>query len=315
MGSKTKRRLTGKTMTENVIETKDLTVYYGKHLGIKDVNLVVKKGEVYGFLGPNGAGKTTTQRTLLDVIRPTSGKATLFGMDSRQQGVEIRKRVGYLPGELALYASMKATEFFDMYEYLRAGNSEKGYWRKLADRLNLDTSRKIREFSRGNKQKVGIVAAFMSLPDLLILDEPTGGLDPLVQQTVLEMVQEVKNDGRTVFFSSHILSEVQTVCDWVGIIRDGQLVETKGVKDLFSQSMKRLSLVFSEMPPASAFNLDGVTEMSRTDQSIMLEVGGNLGQVLATAAQYEVVDIDTHTVTLEEIFLTYYGKGNGGNNG
>jgi ABC-2 type transport system ATP-binding protein len=210
---------------------------------------------------------------------------------------------------------MKATEFIDMYEYLRAGNSEKGYWRKLADRLNLDTSRKIREFSRGNKQKVGIVAAFMSLPDLLILDEPTGGLDPLVQQTVLEMVQEVKNDGRTVFFSSHILSEVQTVCDWVGIIRDGQLVETKGVKDLFSQSIKRLSLVFSEMPPASAFNLDGVTEISRTDQSIMLEVGGNLSQVLATAAQYEVVDIDTHTVTLEEIFLTYYGKGNGGNNG
>lgn len=302
-------------MTENVIETKDLTVYYGKHLGIKNVNLVVKKGEVYGFLGPNGAGKTTTQRALLDVIRPTSGKATLFGMDSRQQGVEIRKRVGYLPGELALYASMKATEFFNMYEYLRAGNSEKGHWRKLADRLNLDTSRKIREFSRGNKQKVGIVAAFMSRPDLLILDEPTGGLDPLVQQTVLEMVQEVKNDGRTVFFSSHILSEVQAVCDWVGIIRDGQLVETKGVKDLFSQSMKRLSLVFSEMPPASAFTFDGVTEISRTDQSIMLEVGGNLSQVLATAAQYEVVDIDTHTVTLEEIFLTYYGKGNGGNNG
>jgi ABC-2 type transport system ATP-binding protein len=212
-------------MTENIIETKDLTVYYGKHRGIKDVNMVVKKGEVYGFLGPNGAGKTTTQRTLLDVIRPTSGKASIFGMDSRAQGVEIRKRVGYLPGELALYASMKATEFFEMYEYLRVGNGGKGYWRELAGRLNLDTSRKIREFSRGNKQKVGIVAAFMSQPDLLILDEPTGGLDPLVQQTVLEMVQEVKNDGRTVFFSSHILSEVQAVCDWVGIIRDGELVE------------------------------------------------------------------------------------------
>lgn len=301
-------------MTENVIETKDLTVYYGQHRGIKDVNLIVKKGEVYGFLGPNGAGKTTTQRVLLDVIRPTSGKASIFGMDSRQQGVEIRKRVGYLPGELALYASMKATEFFEMFEYLRAGNRDKGYWRKLAERLDLDTSRRIREFSRGNKQKVGIVASFMSQPDLLILDEPTGGLDPLVQQTVLEMVLEVKKDGRTVFFSSHILSEVQAVCDWVGIIRDGQLVETKGVKDLFAQSMKRMSLVFSEMPPEGSFKMEGVTEISRTENSLLLEISDNLGQVLATASQYEIVDLDTHTISLEDIFLSYYGKGNGGNN-
>jgi ABC-2 type transport system ATP-binding protein len=301
-------------MTENIIETKDLTVYYGSHRGIKDVNLVVKKGEVYGFLGPNGAGKTTTQRTLLDVIRPTSGKATLFGLDSREQGVEIRQQVGYLPGELALYASMKATDFFEMFEYLRAGTSQKGYWRELAERLNLDINRKIREYSRGNKQKVGIVAAFMSKPDLLILDEPTGGLDPLVQQTVLQMVKEVKEDGRTVFFSSHILSEVQAVCDWVGIIRDGQLVETKGVKDLFAQSIKRLSLVFDEMPPDGSFEIEGVTELSRMDQSLMLEVSDNLAQVLARAAEFNVVDINTHSVTLEDIFLSYYGKGNGGNN-
>jgi ABC-2 type transport system ATP-binding protein len=155
----------------------------------------------------------------------------------------------------------------------------------------------------------------MSRPDLLILDEPTGGLDPLVQQTVLELVREVKADGRTVFFSSHILSEVQAVCDWVGIIRDGQLVETQGVEELFSRQIRRLSLVFPELPPADTFNFEGVTEISRSDQTIMLEVASNLPQVLAAAAQYEAMDIETQNVTLEEIFLAYYGKGNGGNNG
>jgi len=302
-------------MSENVIQTQGLTVYYGKHRGILDVNLLVEKGEVFGFLGPNGAGKTTTQRVLLDVIRPTSGKATIFGMDCREQGVKIRKRVGYLPGELALYAGMKASEFFKMYEYLRAGNGTKGYWRELSQRLNLDTGRKIREFSRGNKQTVGVVAAFMSRPDLLILDEPTGGLDPLVQQTVLEMVREAKADGRTVFFSSHILSEVQAVCDRVGIIRDGQLIETKRVEELVGQRMKRMSLVFPELPPNGAFDLDGVTELSRGDQRLTLEVSANLPQVLETAARYAVEDIETHSVSLEEIFLAYYGKENGGSNG
>lgn len=301
-------------MNENVIETQDLTVYYGKHRGIIDVNLFVEKGEVFGFLGPNGAGKTTTQRVLLDVIRPTSGQASIFGMDCREEGVKIRQRVGYLPGELALYTSMKASEFFETYEYLRAGNGAKDYWRELAERLDLDTGRKIREFSRGNKQKVGVVAAFMSRADLLILDEPTSGLDPLVQQTVLEMVREARDDGRTVFFSSHILSEVQAVCDRVGIIREGRLVETRRVEDLFAQRMKRLSLVFSEPPPADAFQFEGVTEMNRNEQTVTLEVGQNLPQVLVAAAEHGVMDIDTHNVTLEEIFLAYYGKGTGGNN-
>ena len=174
-------------MAENVIETQELSVYYGKHRGIVDVNLTVEKGEVFGFLGPNGAGKTTTQRVLLDVIRPTAGKATIFGLDCQEHGVEQRERIGYLPGELALYANMKASRFFEMVEYLRFKNGKAGYWREVAERLDLDTTRKIREFSRGNKQKVGVVAAFMNQPELLILDEPTGGLDPLVQQTVLEL--------------------------------------------------------------------------------------------------------------------------------
>ncbi len=301
-------------MSEKAIETKGLTVYYGKHRGIEDVDLTVEKGEVFGFLGPNGAGKTTTQRVLLDVIRPTQGRATIFGLDCQEQGVEQRKRIGYLPGELALYTNMKASKFFDMYEYLRSNNGKKGYWRELAQRLDLDTTRKIGNLSRGNKQKVGVVAAFMNRADLLILDEPTGGLDPLVQQTVLEMVRETKADGRTVFFSSHILSEAQAVCDRVGIIREGRLVATRLVGDMIAQRMSRLSLIFSEMPPIGTFDLEGVSELERTDQSILLEVKANLPRVLTIAGQLNVTDIETHKVGLEEIFMTYYSRGNGGNN-
>lgn len=301
-------------MSEKAIETTGLTVYYGKHRGIEDVDLTVEKGEVFGFLGPNGAGKTTTQRVLLDVIRPTQGRATVFGLDCQEQGVEQRKRIGYLPGELALYTNMKAGKFFDMYEYLRSNNGKKGYWRELAQRLDLDTTRKIGNLSRGNKQKVGVVAAFMNRADLLILDEPTGGLDPLVQQTVLEMVRETKADGRTVFFSSHILSEAQAVCDRVGIIREGRLVATRLVGDMIAQRMSRLSLIFSEMPPIGTFDLEGVSELERTDQSILLEVKANLPRVLTIAGQLNVTDIETHKVGLEEIFMTYYSRGNGGNN-
>ncbi|MDQ2690896.1 MAG: ABC transporter ATP-binding protein [Chloroflexota bacterium] len=299
-------------MNERIIETRDLTVYYGKYRGIKNVNLAVERGEAFGFLGPNGAGKTTTQRVLLDVIRPTSGGASIFGMDSRTQGVELRKRVGYLPGELALYKDMRAADFFKMYEFLRGANGVKGYWRDLAKRLDLDVSRKINNFSRGNKQKVGIVAAFMSKPDLLILDEPTSGLDPLVQQTVMEMVREVKAEGRTVFFSSHILSEVQAVCDRVGIIREGELIATQRVEELIAAHLKRLILTFTDLPPSGTFNLEGVTEIAREGKSITLEVRANLPQVLERAARQDIQDIQTQTMNLEEIFLAFYGKGNGG---
>ena len=200
-----------------------------------------------------------------------------------------------------------------MYEYLRKDNKSRGYWRELAERLDLDTSRKISQFSRGNKQKVGVVAAFMDRPDLLILDEPTGGLDPLVQKTVLEIVKETKADGRTVFFSSHILSEVQAVCDRVGIIRDGQLVATQRVEDLFAQRMNRITLIFEGPPPVGDFKFDGVSELEITQQSITLEVRENLPLVLAVASQHNVKDIETHNISLEEIFLTYYSKEEGEN--
>lgn len=301
-------------MTENVIETHGLTVYYGRHRGIKDVELTVKKGEVFGFLGPNGAGKTTTQRVLLDVIRPSKGQAKMFGLDCQKQGVEARKKVSYLPGELSLYDNMKANAFFDMVNSMRGNNGDKAYRNQLCERLNLDTSRKIRNYSRGNKQKVGIVIAFMNNPELLILDEPTGGLDPLVQQTVMELVTEAKEAGKTVFFSSHILPEVQAVCDRVGIIRDGELVTTESVHNLTTQHFKRLRFTFANKPPADAFTQDGVKETSRSELGITLEVYENLGQVMETAVAYGITDIETIPVSLEEIFLAYYGKTKGGNN-
>lgn len=295
-------------MTNPVVETHNLSVYYGRHRGIEDVNLSVEQGEVFGFLGPNGAGKTTTQRVLLDVIHPSGGQAMIFGRDCQKEGVDIRKRIGYLPGELSLYPNMKGMAFLDMLASLHEKALDPAYLRQLFERLDLDPSRRMKEYSRGNKQKIGIVAAFMNKPDLLILDEPTSGLDPLVQQTVMELVQEVKEDGRTVFFSSHILPEVQSVCDRVGIIREGHLVKTERIEALTTQSFKRLHLTLKTVPPADAFSFEGVTETGRYDQTIMLEVRDGLSKVIEIAMPFGIVDIDTPPVTLEEIFLAFYDR-------
>jgi ABC-2 type transport system ATP-binding protein len=299
-------------VADYAIETHGLSVYYGRHRGILDVNLRVEKGEVFGFLGPNGAGKTTTQRVLMDIIRPTAGEARMFGRDCQKESVAARDRVGYLPGELSLYDSMKVREFFEMYFSLQRSNNDPGHWRTLSERLLLDTSRRIGQLSRGNKQKVGVVAAFMNKPDLLILDEPTTGLDPLVQQTVMELVRETNGVGATVFFSSHILPEVQAVCDRVGIIRKGQLVATERVEDLTTQHFKRIRFGFATVPPDDAFTQDGVTVLARDGQGLTLEIHKDLDQVMERAAALGITDIETIPVSLEEIFLAYYGKGNGG---
>lgn len=291
-----------------IIQTHALTMYYGRHRGIIDLNLNVQSGEIFGFLGPNGAGKTTTLRILLDIIRPTSGRATIFGLDCQREGVTIRQRIGYLPGELSLPTTMRGNAYLDMMSALRGRPADPAYRRQLCERLNLDTTRQIREYSRGNKQKLGIVAAFMSQPDLLILDEPTSGLDPLVQQTVLELVREAKAAGHTTFFSSHILSEVQAVCDRVAIIRDGRLVQVERIDALTARPFHRLRLRFDTTPPPDLFALEGVTEISRTDNTIVLEVQRNLPDLLQAAAPYRIIDIETQPVTLEEVFLTYYGN-------
>ncbi len=302
-------------MTDYAIETNGLSVYYGRHRGILDVDLRVEKGDVFGFLGPNGAGKTTTERVLMDVIRPTAGQARIFGKDCQKESVSARESVGYLPGELSLYENLTARRFFKMYYSLQKSKAEPGYWQTLADRLDLDTSRKVREYSRGNKQKVGLVAAFMNRPDLLILDEPTTGLDPLVQQTVMELVREANQAGATVFFSSHVLPEVQAVCDRVGIIREGQLVATERVETLTKQQFKRIRFSFATPPPDDAFAQYEATETARDEQEITLEIRErSLDKLMETAVSFGIVDIETIPVSLEEIFLAYYGKGSGGRN-
>lgn len=299
-------------MSDHVIETNGLTVYYGRQRGIVDVDLKVIAGEVFGFLGPNGAGKTTTERVLLDVIRPTTGSARIFGLDAHKDGVQIRERVGYLPGELSLYDGMRVSSFFEMYASLH-GDGANQYWKTLADALDLDTTRRIKQLSRGNKQKVGVVTAFMTKPDLLILDEPTSGLDPLVQQTVMELVREANAAGATVFFSSHILPEVQAVCDRVGIIRDGRLVATERVATLMTQNFTRVRFHFAAPPPADAFARAGVTELDRDGNQVTLEIRDGLDRAMTTAAGFGIIGIETIPVSLEEIFLAYYGHHKGNN--
>ena len=287
---------------------KDLSVYYGNRRGIHHVNLSVAAGEVFGFLGPNGAGKTTAIRVLLDIIRPSSGKAAIFGLDCQKDGVKIRRKVGYIPGELSLYRNQTAHEYFKMVNAVRGKTTDPVYLQNLCDRLELDPRHQMRTYSRGNKQKIGLVAAFMGKPDLLILDEPTSGLDPLIQQHVLSLVRETRADGRTVFLSSHVLSEVQAICDRVGIIREGQIIATEQVERLIRSQIHRLSLHFERMPPEGAFEFSGAREIIRTNQVITLEIQKNLNQVLSQAVEYGVVDLEDHPVTLEEVFLAYYGK-------
>ena len=298
--------------SEIIIQTKNLSVYYGAHRGIKDLNLSVQKGEVFGFLGPNGAGKTTTLRAMLDIIHPTKGSVTLFGLDSKKEGVAICQRTSYLPGELSLYPSMKASYFLDFLGSLQKNKMDNSHLKQLLERVGLDPSRKMKEYSHGNKQKIGVVAAFMGKKELIILDEPTIGLDPFVQQTVLELVKEVREEGHTVFISSHNLKEVQTVCDRVAIIQNGGLIKTEKVETLINQQFKRLEINFRKEPPHDAFAIEGVKEISRDENLVLFEVKRGLDILMEKAVPYGIEDIETKSVSLEEIFLSFYGPENKG---
>jgi ABC-2 type transport system ATP-binding protein len=211
-----------------VIHTERLTKNYGPHRGITELDLDVQEGEIFGFLGPNGAGKTTTMRVLLDLIRPTSGRAEVFGIDTTADPVAIHRRLGYLPGEFDLYDRLTGAQTIEYFANLRGG-VDAGYVAELVERLDLDPSRRFKEYSKGNKQKVGLIVALQHKPDLLILDEPTSGLDPLVQQTFFAMVRDARAEGRSVFLSSHIIDEVDRTCDRVAIIREGRLVQVDSI--------------------------------------------------------------------------------------
>ena len=284
-----------------------VTKYYGKQLGVADLDLEVDRGEVFGYLGPNGAGKTTTIRMLLDLIRPTSGTVKVLGLDAQRNSPEVRRQVGYIPGDPVLYGNLTGREFLTYAAHLRGGVD----WRfldSLADRLDCDLSRPLDTLSQGNRQKVAVIHAFMHKPQVLILDEPTSGLDPLMQQEFERLVGEAKEEGRTVFLSSHILPEVEDLCDRVAIIRAGRLVAVENVKTLKSQKVRSLRIEFGGPIRAEDFaSLPGIQNIHIAEQSLQCDIKGSIDSLVKTAARYEVVNLITYEPSLEEVFLAYYG--------
>jgi ABC-2 type transport system ATP-binding protein len=291
-----------------IIEVAGLTKSYGSKRGIKDVTFTVDEGEVFGFLGPNGAGKTTTIRTLMALIRADSGTARIAGLDCWQQSVEIKKLVGYVPGEPALDPNLTGGQILEFFGRLRGG-VDQTYLKQLIQRFDLDISRKFRQYSTGNKRKVVLIQAFMHRPRLLILDEPTSGLDPLNQHEFDRMVKEVRDEGRTVFLSSHVLSEVEKTCTRVGIIRAGSIVRIGGVSEVTAIKRYEMTITFGDAVPADGFKaLEGVTAVESTDQghTLRLEMQGPADAVVKAAARYRVISLTSHEPSLEDIFLRYY---------
>ena len=294
------------------IETNKLTKWYGhRSRGIVDVDLVVETGQIFGFLGPNGAGKSTTIRLLLDLIRPTSGTARVLGLDVHRDRLAIDRRVSYVPGELSLYGDMTGRQLLTYLANLQGG-IDVAYRDTLIERLELDPGKKIKSLSRGNKQKVGLVAAFMIRPEILVLDEPTSGLDPFVQLEFEHLCEEARDEDRTVFISSHQLPEVEHLCDRVGIIREGRLLAVELIAALKARALRRLEIDFAEPVTAEAFaNLPGIRDLTIEDSILRCSVMGSLDALVKAAARYQVTNVRSIETSLEEIFLAYYGSGDG----
>ncbi|MGB5757807.1 MAG: ABC transporter ATP-binding protein [Acidimicrobiales bacterium] len=289
------------------IKTEGLTKHYGDVRALVDLNLEVGLGEVYGFLGPNGSGKTTMIRTILDEIRPTAGRAWILGMDSHREVDEIRPHIGYLPGDLAMYPKLTGRDTLTYFANLRGG-VDWAYVDELVGRLDADLAKKVGDLSSGNRQKIGLIQAFMNRPEVLIMDEPSTGLDPLMQREFQAMVREIAGEGRAVFLSSHTLSEVQRVADRVAIIREGHLVAVEALDELRSKAMRRVVLEFGSPVDASVLEaVEGVRDVSVDNHQAELSFDGKMAVLLrAVAERYDLIDVNTHEADLEEIFLTYY---------
>ncbi len=289
-----------------VIETRSLTKSYGESRGINDLSLVVPQGEIFGFLGPNGAGKTTTIRTLLDLLHPTSGSAEIFGLDSRRDSREIRARIGNLPGDFAYEDRTTGRELIQLFARLR-GMSSLGSAEELAERFRADLSKPLRELSRGNRQKIGLIQALFHNPELLILDEPTGGLDPLMQEEFLAVVAEHRDRGATVFLSSHDLAEVERICDRVGIIRAGRLAAIESVGEMKGRAYRKVRLTTKGEAQAQVFEqLPGVDSVAADGQAVTFRVLGDLNPVIEAIAAIQVQDLEVTAPSLEELFIQYY---------
>jgi len=283
---------------------------YGKVLAIHSLDLEVQKGEIFGFLGPNGAGKTTTIRCLLDLIRPDGGDLRVYGIDPQADPLRVRGLVGYLPGELQLYGNMTGEQVLRYFRHLRDDKVDWQFVCQLADRLDLNLKRRIKNLSKGNKQKIGVIQAFMHRPKLLLLDELTVGLDPIIQKEVHQLLSEAKEGGATVFFSSHNISEVQAIAERVGIIRNGQVVMVAKTVDLMKHSFNRVRVVFKEPVDYSALeNVPGVSKVTQDSGSrVLFQIEGEMDSLIKALAEYPVCDFETERPSLEELFLAYYDK-------
>ena len=295
-------------MNAAALQTSRLTKDYGQGRGLFDLDLEIPAGHVFGYLGPNGAGKTTTIRCVMGMIRPTSGSAHVFGLDCIRDPVEVKRRTGYLPGEMPQFGSMRGREVVAYFGGMRGG-VDKHRVRALADRFDLDLGHRYREYSSGNKQKLGILLAFMHRPDLLVLDEPTGGLDPLNQHEFYSLVREVRDDGATVFLSSHILSEVEAICDRVAILRAGRLVRVAGLDDLRRIRVHRVTIEFApgtQVPDQRVRAASGVADVDVDGEALSCTVHGSFEPLMQALAGAHVVNLVSEEPRLEEVFLDYF---------
>ena len=288
------------------IETLELTKFYGSHRGIENLTLSVEAGEVFGFLGPNGAGKTTTIRTLLDLLHPSSGSARIFGLDSQRDSVEIRARLGNLPGDFGYGARATGSDAIALLARLR-DMPDRGRSDELARRFRAELDRPLGQLSRGNRQKIGLILAVFHSPELLVLDEPTSGLDPLMQEEFMALVREERERGRTVFLSSHELDEVERLCDRVAIVRDGKLVAVEQVAGLLEHAPHRVSARFAAPVDLAVLRgLPGVRGLASADGRVTFDVSGDIDPVVKELARHDLADLEVSHPTLEQIFLTYY---------
>jgi ABC-2 type transport system ATP-binding protein len=288
------------------IATDGLTKDYDSVRALDHLTIDVAPGEVFGFLGPNGAGKTTTIRLLLDLIRPTSGSATILGRDCHRESHLVRQVTGYLPGDVRLYPGRTGQETIDLVAGLRGHRPDQAHIARLARAMDLDLHRQTATLSKGNRQKLGILLAMIDRPEVYLLDEPTSGLDPILQRIVWDLFLEEAERGSAVFFSSHVMSEVEQVCERVAILRHGRIVAIEPISALKERALRRVELTLQRQPPRDAFALPEVRELDRNGNTVRLEVAGHLHDVIATAVDYHIVDLRTEQASLDEILLTYY---------
>ena len=288
------------------IEIDSLTKRFGDVVAVDDVSFDIAQGEIFGFLGPNGAGKSTTIRCLLDLIRPTSGSCRVLGMDSRKDAVEIRRHLGFLPSDLALYPNLTGRQTLEFLAHLRGG-VDWTWVDALADRMDADLTRRVAEYSSGNRQKVGIIQAFMNRPEVVVLDEPITGLDPLVQLEFHGLLREHAAEGNTVFLSSHTLSEVERVTDRVAFIRRGRLVAVESMDDLRDKAVRRLRLEFAAPVEAEAFlAVEGVHEATADGATLTVQYEGSMAPLLRAATERDVISVESGSIDLDEMFLEFY---------